>query len=979
MGILDKLKPQPRWKHTDPDVRLEGVGELDDQIEIALLAETDPEARVRLAAISRLEDPNVLGRVLGSDPDETARERAADRLHALATNGHEAHVALAAVRGLQDPRRLSAIAKGDYSDPVRTEALSRTTDERALGAIARHAKHASTAASALARLTDDEEILEVALRGDHRDVALSALERRVAGGADLHLLKSIEDKSQEKAVARRARVLIQDIEAADAAQQAAEAERKQRETSVMAELQRLAEVTDASVMRAELARIREAWAGRDVPDPAVAERFAMAAGAVDAALIERERQAEQAAEQARQRTEAIATREALCERVETLDGEDVLAQLIPIEEEWRLLMPLVGVGPEADRVAERFALAVAACRKRHELGAALADAREKLSALVAEAEGLASGKDTAGASARWPVLSREARGLTATLSGASCPEIELEARLVAVAATFDARQAEAREALGRAQAEALAALQRLIDRSKRVAEAEAVTLREGERLMRDIVAGFDHIGRVESTREIGQSLAALRSLQEKVAPRVHELREMDEWRRFANGQQQEKLIAMAEAIVASLKAEEEAGTKSDLAATAKALRELHTRWQEVAEAPRHAAQRLWEAFRSATDLMRSRCEGYFAEMRSLRVQSLDSKKALTEEAESLAEATDWAKTAARFQEMQTAWQNAGPVPREAGRELGQRFRAACNTFFARRREDLADRKKTWTENLTRKEALCERAEALAESSEWDSTASELKRLQAEWKTIGPIRRNKSEVVWNRFRAACDRFFERYHHRHELALAGKLAERDAVVSELESLTKTESDTAPEGLAGRLQELRGAWTGGVPLPPSEMKPLTGRWQAALDRISERWPEVLKGTDLDPDAVMEKLEKLVTRVEKHLDEPEARRTQGLSQTEQLADRLRQALASNAMGGKTTDDSKWRAADEAVKDAQAAWRRLSPMAGARAQAVEARFRDACKRVNDQVRRHMTPAARPSPPQQRSRGPRRPRETAAV
>jgi hypothetical protein len=978
MGILDKLKPQPRWKHNDPDVRLEGVRELEDQVEIAVLAETDPEARVRLAAISRLEDPNVLGRVFGSDPDETARERAADRLHALATNGHEAHVALAAVRGLQDPRRLSAIAKGDYTDAVRTEALSRTTDERALGAVARHAKHASTAASALARLTDREEILEVALRADHRDVALAALERRVADGADAALLKSIEDKSQEKAVSRRARSLIQEMEAAEAAQQAAELERRQRETSLIEELQRLAEVTDVAVLGTELTRLREAWAARNVSDESVATRFTQAALAVEAAIVARQREAEAAAEQARQRAEAIATRDALCERVETLDGEDVLAQLIPIEEEWRSLMPLVGNGPEADRVAERFALAVAACRKRHELGAVLAEAREKLSALVAEAEGLTSSSDATGASARWPVLSREARGLTATLSEASRPEPELDTRLAAVAATFEARQSDAREALERAQSEAVAALQRLVDRSRRVAEAESVTLREGERLMRDIVAGIEQASRVENNREIDQAVATLRGMQEKVAPRVHELREMDEWRRFANGQQQEKLIAMAEAIVASLKAEEEAGTKSDLAATAKALRELHTRWQDVAEGPRHSAQRLWESFKSATDLMRSRCEVYFTEMRALRGRSLEVKKALAEEAESLAESTDWAKTAARFQELQQAWQDAGPAPRDTGRELGQRFRAACNTFFARRREDLADRKKAWTENLARKEALCERAESLADSSEWDATSSELKRLQAEWKTIGPIRRNKSEAVWNRFRAACDRFFERYHHRHELALAGKLAERDAVVSELEAIAGTEGDATPDGLTDRLQELRGSWTRGVPLPPSELAPLTERWQTAFSRVTERWPDVLKGTDLDPDMVMEKLTKIVARVEKHLDEPEDKKVQGLSQTEQLAERLRLALASNAMGGRATDDSKWRAAAEAVKDAQAAWQRLAPMAGARAQEIESRFRQTCKRVNDQARRHMAPAARPSKPQ-KSRGPRRPREAAAV
>ena len=119
-----------------------------------------------------------------------------------------------------------------------------------------------------------------------------------------------------------------------------------------------------------------------------------------------------------------------------------------------------------------------------------------------------------------------------------------------------------------------------------------------------------------SRRKSTRPPSTLRALQEKVAPRVRELRDMDEWRRFANAQRQEQLIAMAEAIVASLKAEEEAGKASDLAATARALRELHAKWQEVADAPRHSAQRLWDRFRTATDFIRSRCEAYFAQMRA---------------------------------------------------------------------------------------------------------------------------------------------------------------------------------------------------------------------------------------------------------------------------------------------------------------------------------------------------------------------------
>src|SRR5262249_20215432 len=184
------------------------------------------------------------------------------------------------------------------------------------------------------------------------------------------------------------------------------------------------------------------------------------------------------------------------------------------------------------------------------------------------------------------------RGLTASLTEGLRPVDDLTARLAAVETALSAREAARRDAVAKAQQDIVSHLQRLAERARRASEAESITLREGDRLMRDINAGLDSISRVDTTREIDEAAGKLRALQEKVAPRVRELREMDDWRRFANAQRQEQLIAMAEAIVASLKSDEEAGKTSDLAATARALRELHVKWQEVAEAPRNSAQRL---------------------------------------------------------------------------------------------------------------------------------------------------------------------------------------------------------------------------------------------------------------------------------------------------------------------------------------------------------------------------------------------------
>jgi hypothetical protein len=474
--------------------------------------------------------------------------------------------------------------------------------------------------------------------------------------------------------------------------------------------------------------------------------------------------------------------------------------------------------------------------------------------------------------------------------------------------------------------------------------------------MRDISTGLEAASHVGSSAELDAAVARLRQLQEEVAPRVREMRELDDWRRFANAQRQEQLITLAEAIVQSLKAEEEAGKPSDLAATAKALRELNRHWQDVAEAPRQSAQRLWDRFRLATDFIRSRCEVHFQKLRDERQVALQKKTAIVTEAEAVSASNDWAKTASRLQELQSEWQALGRVGRDAERDLSQRFRAACNAFFSRRREDLTDRKKVWTENLEKKEALCARAEALATSSDWDSAANEMKRLQADWKTIGPVRKSRSEVIWNRFRAAADRFFERYHHRHEIALIEKLSEREAIVVQLEQLAaQTVED--PRTFSEQVQHVRSTWHKSVPVPVPGMKELTDRWQVALSTILTAHPEAFAGTDLDPSAVVHRMEKLVARVEALVEDTEETSEEPLSQAEMLAAKLRTALASNAMGGRVNEDSKWRAAADAVRDAQSAWQRLPPIDTPQVRTLESRFRDACRRVNEHTRRHRQPA----------------------
>src|SRR5205814_3146067 len=115
-------------------------------------------------------------------------------------------------------------------------------------------------------------------------------------------------------------------------------------------------------------------------------------------------------------------------------------------------------------------------------------------------------------------------------------------------------------------------------------------------------------------------------------------------------------------------------------------------------------------------------------------------------------------------------------------------------------EELKKRKHEWAANMARKQALCERAEALSTSTDWEPAAAEIRKLQAEWKTVGPVRRDRSEAIWQRFRKACDAFFDRYKHRDEVERLSRLAQRETAIQDLEALVAPAgTEEAPAGIA------------------------------------------------------------------------------------------------------------------------------------------------------------------------------------
>src|SRR5205823_2363924 len=144
------------------------------------------------------------------------------------------------------------------------------------------------------------------------------------------------------------------------------------------------------------------------------------------------------------------------------------------------------------------------------------------------------------------------------------------------------------------------------------------------------------------------------------------------------------------------------------------------------------------------------------------------------------------EVARQVRDLQQQWRQAADVPRAQADALWRRFKSAHDEVWARCEAYFAAQAEERAANLARKIALCERAEVLADSTGWDGAAAEIKKLQAEWRTIGPVKKSRSEAIWQRFRGSCDRFFARYAQRHDIARAERVAAREAICAELEGL-------------------------------------------------------------------------------------------------------------------------------------------------------------------------------------------------
>ena len=953
MGILDKLRPQSKSTHPDPNIRIEAIHELDpaDLESLNAFAKDDADARVRRVAVARIGDASVLADIVRNESEGSVRDHALGQLVEQATrqDAAAAMTAVAALASLGRERELVTVAKAAGPEEVRRAAIAAVRDEKSLGSIARHAAEAGARLVALERLTDAAEIESVALRGEHADAAVAAIDR-LPDPSD-ETLTGIADKARTKAAQKKARTLIKASAPAAAAVESGPAYKdadQSRARDLVAQMRGLSSIDDFAKLREDYAAARVAWvellADADI-QAAIEADFEDASNVVRERLAADEAARAEADRQRRILEQEQADRAAVCARIEGLNGDDITDGIAQARAAWEG-MPAMPEAWAAD-LERRFAEACRAAEKRFERRQRARQSAERLPALVPEIEALAANPSYGDVRSQWYALRKQWQAIARDVE----IDPELRARYDAAAQTLEGEEQKHRDAKGQQQVENLQRLQSLVQKLETRAGAEGLTLKQTDQLMKDVKLAIGTMGPLPTKQDREDLMVRLQAVRTSLTPRIQELREAEEWKRWANVQVQEELCTRMEALIPLAETDPEKASNE--------MRTLQERWKPVAAAPRSQAETLWTRFKTAQEQVYDKCKDFFSQQAAERVENLKKKEALCARAESMADSTDWVKTADAMKQLQADWKAIGPVTRGNEKAVWERFRAACDRFFTRRQDDLKQRKQDWSENLKRKEALVAEAKQLSESTEWEQAASRIKKLQAEWKTVGPVKKSKSDAIWNEFRGACDLFFERFKNRDQVALQGKVADRETAVTELEALlppADAAADVAPpDDLYAKVQAARARWVQGPELPRHTLAPLAERVNAALFTLVTRWPDRFKGTDLDPEQTKSRMEKLIAKVEKQLPTESAEPVKNLSPAELLARQWREALAANTMGAgaaRQAEDARQRAAEQEVRSAQAAWARLGPLAPEERKPLQDRFDRAVRKFSEMRRR---------------------------
>ncbi len=377
------------------------------------------------------------------------------------------------------------------------------------------------------------------------------------------------------------------------------------------------------------------------------------------------------------------------------------------------------------------------------------------------------------------------------------------------------------------QAENLQKKEAIIEELKTLSESEMTDVMTNLQRVRQLQQDWKNIGAVPPT-DATRLWKEYNNYQEKFYDLLKINNELREYDFKKNLEAKTALCEEAEKLTES----------NDIVSASRSLQRLHDEWANIGPVARDLREQIWTRFKTASTIINKKHQDFFNRLHAQENDNLQLKQGLIDELkqidlEQIKTSQAWEGATKQVNDIQQRWRQIGFAPRKQNQAIYDEYRALCDAFFKAKSDYFRSAKETAQQNLQKKYALIEKAEALKDSTEWKSVTDQLVKLQQEWKTVGPVARKYSDEVWKRFTAACDHFFEQ---KKQAGMGQRSEEREnlqkkkAIIEKIEAIDTADTKAALE----ELQKLQEEYAGIGFVPFKEKDKVQEAYRNAVNKV-------------------------------------------------------------------------------------------------------------------------------------------------
>lgn len=776
MGLIDLISP--KWKHSNPEIRIAAIKEMGEK-DLDLLqkiATTDKEARVRKRATEKISNREILEEIVKNESDRevirTARAQL-DRIYCeltLASDDPDARKLF--LDEMTDEAMIASIACRVDDPELRLVAVRKISDESLLCTISESNCGAAAGDVVVDKISDQDVLYRISEKASNKKTRKKALDK-------LDTMVETENRPS--------------IE-------------KEKQTALEHILGTLEiRLTPANWEKAEVI-LQDAETQWKIHDPEAAHplftSFSSAVKTLNRQIAAYKNRCltETSLEKLIREIQALADFPSL----ESRHQADTLQQKwLNIDKKNIPYTTSQDLERRFDRAVETV---VIACEQQEKVQAKHAETEKRMTALTVKAEKLL-------AADAWEDVYKDVDPVLAVWRDivSNAPDTSsLKDRLDHAVREIRLRHAEYCEKRENDLKDQENRLRDILEKVKGASAEEDKSLFKSAAVVKRAKSEWKEAGR--NIPEIKNQLSPqFQHACDTFYTRLNEYKQNRDWELWANLTHKSELCEVIESIAASLDSETEPQEPATL------VREAQEKWKTIGPVARDQSDEIWARFRKGCDEVFSRC--------------FDRKQALYKDLTRAVQISNYSHATEKVKEIQKAWQWVGILPLSIEKDLRDTFQSECDRFFEARREFFRQRDDDRHENLKIKTALCEEAETLSTSTDWNTTAEKLKQFQQKWKETGPVPRQEGDVLWDRFQAACNMFFGNLEH----VKPQNLAEKEALCDQVEKIVVgVTDDTHIESASKQVMELQRQWKEIGPVPRENIASIWDRFHTACEEV-------------------------------------------------------------------------------------------------------------------------------------------------